>query len=154
MTRPKRCRWVDLEPPVAFFKPRGIPLGELEVVDMGVDEFEALRLKHLEGLDQVDAAVDMKISQPTFHRVLESAHSKITDALVNGKAIKIEGGNYMVREGERLFKCYECQNEWQEPYGTGRPDECPRCESTNIHRAPQDRGYARRHGGRCGHEHN
>jgi predicted DNA-binding protein (UPF0251 family) len=154
MTRPKRCRWVDLEPPVAFFKPRGIPLGELEVVDMGVDEFEALRLKHLEGLDQVKAAVDMKISQPTFHRVLESAHSKIADALVNGKAIKIEGGNYMVREGERLFKCYECQNEWQEPYGTGRPEECPRCESTNIHRAPQDRGYARRHGGRCGHGHN
>jgi predicted DNA-binding protein (UPF0251 family) len=145
---------VELEPPVTFFKPRGIPLGELEVVDMGVDEFEALRLKDLEGLDQMKGAVDMKISQPTFHRVLESAHSKIADALVNGKAFKIEGGNYMVREGERLFKCYECQNEWQEPYGTGRPNECPKCESTNIHRAPQDRGYTRRHGGRCRHGHN
>jgi predicted DNA-binding protein (UPF0251 family) len=144
---------VELEPPVTFFKPRGISLAQLELVTVGVDEFEALRLNDLEGLDQVKAAAEMEISQPTFHRVLQLAHSKIADALVNGKAVKIEGGNYKVREGERLFKCYECQNEWQEPYGTGRPNECPKCQSTNIHRAPQDRGYARRHAGRCRHGH-
>ena len=85
----------------------------------------------------------MNVSQPTLHRILESAHKKVAESLVQGKAFGIGGGNYEMREGERLFKCYECENEWQEPYGTGRPCECPKCNSTNIHRAPRDRGYAR-----------
>jgi predicted DNA-binding protein (UPF0251 family) len=150
MVRPKKCRWVCSEPFVDYFKPRGVPLTALEKVDLTVDELEAIRLKDLEGLDQEHAAVTMKISQPTFHRILESAHHKIAEGLVKGKAIRIEGGDYVVREGERLFKCYDCQNEWQEPYGTAKPAGCPKCESTNIHRAPQDRGYvrARRGGGR------
>ena len=121
----------------------------LEKVSLTVDELEAIRLKDLEGLDQEDAALTMKISQPTFHRILESAHHKIAEGLVKGKAIGIEGGDYVVREGERLFKCYDCQSEWQEPYGTPRPAKCPKCESANIHRAPQDRGYVRA-GGRGG----
>ena len=122
---------------------------ELEQISLAVDELEALRLKDLDGLEQEKAAATMNVSQPTFHRILESAHNKITDALVNGKAIRIEGGNYMVREVTRLCKCYDCKNEWQEPYGTARPSRCPKCNSANIHRAPQDRGYARR-GGRTG----
>jgi predicted DNA-binding protein (UPF0251 family) len=149
MARPKKCRWVCCEPSVTFFKPRGIPLTELDRTSLAVDELEALRLKDLDGLDQEKAAAAMNVSQPTFHRILESAHNKTADALVNGKAIRIEGGSYMVREGARLFKCYDCQNEWQEPYGTARPVKCPKCDSTNIHRAPQDRGCARR-GGRAG----
>jgi predicted DNA-binding protein (UPF0251 family) len=132
-----------------MFKPRGIPAIELEMVTFGLDEFEALRLKDLEGLEQEEAAARMNVSQPTLHRILESAHKKTADCLVHGKALVIEGGNCEMREGERLFKCSECQNEWQEPYGTGRPDECPKCQGTNIHRAPQDRGFAGRHGGRC-----
>jgi predicted DNA-binding protein (UPF0251 family) len=116
---------------------------ELEGVSLAVDEFEAIRLKDLEFLEQERAAATMNISQPTFHRILESAHNKVADALVNGKAIRIEGGDYLVKEGARLFKCYDCQNEWQEPHGTGRPARCPKCNSTNIHRAPSDRGYAR-----------
>ena len=149
MARPKKCRWVCCEPSVTFFKPRGIPLTELERTSLAVDELEALRLKDLDGLDQEKAAAAMNVSQPTFHRILESAHNRIADALVNGKAIRIEGGSYMVREGARLFKCYDCQDEWKEPYGTARPVKCPKCASTNIHRAPQDRGYTRR-GGRAG----
>ena len=122
---------------------------ELERISLAVDELEALRLKDLDGLEQEQAATTMNVSQPTFHRILESAHGKVADALVNGKAIRIEGGDYMVREGVRLFKCYDCQNEWQLPYGTARPARCPKCNSANIHRAPSDRGYARR-GGRAG----
>jgi predicted DNA-binding protein (UPF0251 family) len=142
-----------------MFKPRGIPATELETVTLGLDELEAMRLKDLEGLEQEDAAVRMHVSQPTLHRILESAHKKTAESLVQGKAIVIEGGNYDMIEGERLFMCYECQNEWQEPYGTGRPCECPKCNSTNIHRAPRDRGYARmcrRRGaeGRCSHGQN
>jgi predicted DNA-binding protein (UPF0251 family) len=141
---------IDGEPSVTYFKPRGVPLTELEKVSLAMDEFEALRLKDLEGLEQEQAATTMKVSQPTFHRILDSAHKKVADALVKGKAIRIEGGDYVIREKEeeRLFKCYECENEWQEPYGTGRPSECPKCNSMNIHRAPSDGGYARIFGGR------
>ena len=121
----------------------------LERVSLVVEELEAVRLKDLEGLDQEKAATTMNVSQPTFHRILQSAHNKVADALVNGKAIRIEGGDYVVREGARLFKCYDCKNEWQESYGTGRPARCPKCNSANIHRAPSDRGYVRR-GGRAG----
>jgi predicted DNA-binding protein (UPF0251 family) len=122
----------------------------LDRVSLAVEELEAVRLKDLEGLDQVKAAATMNVSQPTFHRILESAHGKVADALVNGKAIRIEGGDYMIREGGRLFKCYDCQNEWHVPYGTARPARCPKCKSANIHRAPSDRGYARRGGGAGG----
>jgi len=129
---------------VNYFKPRGIPMTALERISLAVDELEALRLKDLEALEQEQAATNMNVSQPTFHRILESARDKVADALVNGKAIRIEGGDYVVKKGARLFKCYDCQNEWQEPHGTGRPGRCPKCNSTNIHRAPSDRGYARR----------
>jgi len=142
---------VYCEPSVNYFKPRGVPLTELDKISLAVDEFEALRLKDLEGLEQEKAAAMMNVSQPTFHRIIQSAHTKVADALVNGKAIRIEGGDYVVREGERLFRCYDCKNEWQEPYGTGRPARCPKCDSTNIHRAPTDRGSMRRgaRGGGC-----
>jgi len=96
MVRPHKCRRVNLEPNVTYFKPRGIPLVELEEVILQVDEFEAVRLKDLEGLDQEECAKKMNISQPTFHRLVLSARKKISDAIVNGKAIKIEGGTYRV----------------------------------------------------------
>jgi predicted DNA-binding protein (UPF0251 family) len=63
-----------------------------------VEELEAVRLKDLERLDQEPAAARMGISQPTLHRTVVSAHKKIADALVNGKALRIEGGTYLVRE--------------------------------------------------------
>lgn len=66
----------------------------LEETVLTVDEFEAVRLKDLEGLEQEEAARKMRISQPTFHRLLIDARKKIADAIVNGKAVKIEGGNY------------------------------------------------------------
>ena len=99
--RPKKCRWVCGEPSVTFFKPRGIPMMVLDRVSLAVEELEAVRLKDLEGLDQVKAAANMNVSQPTFHRILDSAHRKIADALVRGKAIKIEGGEYVVKKRAR-----------------------------------------------------
>jgi predicted DNA-binding protein (UPF0251 family) len=135
---------------VKYFKPRGIPMASLESVGLSVDEFEAIRLKDLEGLEQTVAADSMKISQPTFHRVIEAARKKVADALVNGKAIRIEGGDY-VSDMNRKFKCVDCNHEWEEPHGNGRPKACPKCESKNIHRAPEDRGYARFGRGHRGH---
>jgi len=83
---------------VTFFKPRGIPLAELKEVSVTVEELEAVRLKDLEGVEQEPTAAQMGISQPTLHRILLSARRKIADALVNGKALKIEGGTYVLRE--------------------------------------------------------
>lgn len=84
------------EPGFYRFRPMG--LSGIGGVTLAVDEFEAVRLKDLEGIGQVDAAKKMDVSQPTFCRILESARKKIADAIVNGKEIRIEGGEYMVEE--------------------------------------------------------
>ena len=81
-------------PNFTYFKPAGIRMTELEEVVLTVDEFEAVRLKDLEGLEQEEVAKKMDISQPTLHRLLLSARKKIAEAIVKGKAIKIEGGVY------------------------------------------------------------
>ena len=94
MPRPRICRRVKFLPETTYFKPAGVPLRELEEVVLTVDEFEAIRLKDMERLEQEECAKKMKISQPTFFRLLNSARKKIADAIVNGKAIKIEGGIY------------------------------------------------------------
>jgi len=97
MVRPRLCRRVRFNPDVTYFKPRGIPLRELEEVILPIDEYEAVRLKDLEGLEQEECAKKMNISQPTFHRLVLSARKKIADAIINGKAIKIEGGHYKLK---------------------------------------------------------
>ena len=96
MPRPRVYRRVGLQPHTTYFKPAGIRMVELEESVITVDEFEAVRLKDLIGLDQEEAAKRMDISQPTFHRLILSARKKIADAIVNGKAIRIEGGNYKI----------------------------------------------------------
>ena len=90
--RPKKIRWVKCVPGERCFKPLCRPLNKLEGVYLTLDEFEAVRLACLEGLKQVDAAKLMRISRPTFSRILTSAQKKIADGLVNIKAIHIEGG--------------------------------------------------------------
>ena len=151
MARPRNCRRVGSMPESNYFKPRGIPLSMLEEVILNVDEFEALRLADLEGLYQEQAAEKMNVSRPTFGRIVDSAHKKVAEALVQGKALKIEGGEFEMAS-MRKFRCYNCQHSWELPYGTGRLETCPSCKSGNIHRAQEDRGYARGDGrgkGRC-----
>jgi len=96
MARPRLCRRVGYNPEITYFKPRGVPLADLEEVILNVDEFEAVRLKDLEGLEQEECAKKMNISQPTFHRLALSARKKIADGIVNGKALKIDGGNFKI----------------------------------------------------------
>lgn len=150
MPRPRQCRRVGCLPSVAYFKPRGIPLCELEEVALAVDEFEAIRLADLDGLYQEDAAEKMGISRQTFGRAIESARRKVADALVNGKALRIEGGDFMVAN-MRTFKCSDCQHSWQMAHGTPRPAECPACHGTNLHRAGEERGPQGQHGRGCCH---
>jgi predicted DNA-binding protein (UPF0251 family) len=92
MPRHKIPRCVYFDPGVVYFKPQGVPLRFLEEVVLEPDELEALKLYEVDGLDQTASADKMKISQPTFARILDSAHKKIADALIKGKAIRVEKG--------------------------------------------------------------
>ena len=143
MSRPFRCRRVSFIPDVTYFKPAGIPLRDLEEVRLSVEEAEALRLKELEGLEQEQGAEKMNISRPTFQRVLASARKKVADALLNGKAIKIEGGNFEL--AHRRFRC-QSGHEWDVETPTSSPPIlCPTCRTPDIKPVlPEGFGYGRR----------
>jgi len=126
MPRPRCRKNIGFLPQVTYFKPAGIRMGELEEVVLQHDELEAIRLKDLLGESQEEAAQKMNVSQPTFHRLLLSAHEKIAHAIVNGKALRIEGGNVAIDErfvppcGWRHM-CRHGWNDKQKPpeYGMG-----------------------------------
>ena len=98
MPRPVRSRRVACAPAAILFKPAGIPASELPDVVLALDEFEALRLADHEGLYQEAAAMRMGVSRQTFGRIVESARHKVADALVNGKALRMEGGKTVMHE--------------------------------------------------------
>ena len=89
-------RRVFSEPEVVYFKPAGVRMAGLKEIILKVEEFEALRLKDLGKMGQEEAAESMGISQPTFCRLVSSARKKVADAIVNGKALRVEGGNFEV----------------------------------------------------------
>jgi len=132
MGRRQLWRKVSFVPPITYFKPAGIPLVALNEVNLLVEEAEAIRLKDLEGLEQEECAQKMNISRTTFSRILDSARQKIADALLNGKAIRIEGGNFEM--AVRRFRCVS-GHEWDVPFETmisAPPEFCPRCETPSI----------------------
>jgi predicted DNA-binding protein (UPF0251 family) len=95
MPRPKKRRFVSAYPAIPVFVPQGVPVaGE---VFMTVDELESIRLSDFEHLDQETAANMMNISRHTYGRILASARSVLAEALITGKALKIEGGVYEFR---------------------------------------------------------
>ena len=146
MSRPNKLRCVNFLPGVGYFRPEGVPINALQEICLSVEEVEALRLKDLGGLEQEECAGRMCISRPTFHRVLGSARGKIADALVNGKAIRIEGGDFELPQ--RRFKCGNDGHEWDVPFEAlaGRlPLTCPTCASVNIQPVPL-RGFGGRRG--------
>ena len=89
MPRPRLCRKIKFNPDVTYFKPQGVPMRELEIVELTAEEIEAYRLRHINDMEQQEAADKMHTSQSTYQRILYSAYKKIADALINGKAIKI-----------------------------------------------------------------
>jgi len=100
VARPRKTRMVNFEHNTRHFRPSGNPVDDVDEINITIDELESLRLNYLEQLNQSDAAVRMHIHQSTFQRTLRRTLEKITDALVNGKAIKIEGGNYIMPGGD------------------------------------------------------
>ncbi len=102
MPRPCCLRHIGFMPNAVFFRPAGIPACALEQVRLTLDEVEALRLADLNGLYQEQAAEQMKISRPTFSRIVEEARRKVADALIHGKALRLEGGIVKMNEaGEK-----------------------------------------------------
>ena len=99
MARPKKCRMVDAAPGVRLFKPQGIPARQLEEIYLSLEGYEALRLADLEGLRQNEAAERMKISRQTFGRVLAEARRAVTETIVKGLVLRIEGGDYRTVDG-------------------------------------------------------
>ena len=148
MPRPKRCRRIASLPDFALFKPAGVPGRTLQEVELTVDEYEALRLADYEGLYQEDAAKRMGVSRQTFGRIVESARKKVAKVLVEGMALRIQGGEVEMAD-MRTFECADCEHVWEVPFGTGRPAECPACQSKNFRRAKDasvgEGGSRRRH---------
>ena len=89
MPRPRLCRRIRFNPKVTYYKPQGVPMRSLEVIELTTEEVEALRLKNIKELDQSECAKQMKTSQSTFQRILSSAYKKMSQALISGQAIKI-----------------------------------------------------------------
>ena len=137
MVRPRKDRFVAFNPHISYFKPRGIPMLALEEVKLTVDEREAIRLSDLLGLSHEEAGKKMGVSRATFGRIVQRARKVIADALIHGKAINVEGGNYQIAEAVRVFACRDCQFHWEEPCGTGKPECCPSCRKEDVHRIPQ-----------------
>ena len=134
MVRPQKERRVAFNPEISYFKPRGIPMFDLEEVCLTVDQREAIRLSDLMGLSHEEAGRQMGVSRATFGRIIQRAREAVADALINGKAINVEGGNYQLVNKARIFRCSDCDHEWVEPLGTGRPPHCPSCKNKDFYR--------------------
>ncbi len=90
MPRPKKPRRLRFSPDVCYYKPQGVPLRDLKEVVLLADELEALKLHDVDGLNHLQSAKKMNISQPTFGRVLNIAYKKLAQAIVGGKAIRLD----------------------------------------------------------------
>ena len=134
MVRPQKNRMVGFNPEISYFKPRGIPMMQLEEVRLTIDEREAIRLSDLLGLSHEDAGQRMGVSRATFGRIIQRARQVVADALINGKAINVGGGNYRIVDQNRIFRCKKCSHVWDAPEGTGRPPHCPSCKKDDLHR--------------------
>ncbi len=141
MVRPKRVRRICFRPDTTYFKPAGIPLVGLEESMLSFDEIEAMRLIDSEEMSQDDAAKRMKISQSTLSRIIKSGRKSLTGAIVNGNAIRIQGGNFKLDISKTQFdsqrrlltktvcRCPSC--EYEKPHMRGHPCAkmtCPKCK--------------------------
>ena len=111
MAKPKKKRTVHSPPPVALFKPQGIPAHQLEHIILHVDEYEALRLVDFLGMDLESAAKELSVSRATCARITTEARKKVAKAITLGRAIRIEGG---------VFQISSPGHGWREGPGAGR----------------------------------
>lgn len=132
MTRKRSCGLLEMQFCLRRYSPH--PASAAERIELGLEELEAIRLKDLEGKEQADCAASMKLSRPTFQRVLYAAREKVARALVEGREICVRGGNYIPQK--RTFKCLDCGEVWElDPCGENADNgclcPCPRCGGMN-----------------------
>jgi len=132
MGRRTRRRWVG-QPPDNFYFSSESPSPDKNTT-LTVAEFEALRLKHYANLNQQEASEWMGISQPTFSRVIEQAHQKLTQALIEGKIIKVFGGEFDYKVTFIGYGCVDCNHEWEDS-SASRENKvtCINCNSNNVY---------------------
>ena len=147
MVKPRKNRNVLYPPWMHYFKPHGhMPFNPSSLVILKIDEYETIRLADHENLKQEEAAKRMNISRPTFTRLINSARKKIADAMVNGKMIRIEGGNFIFLKNR--MRCNSCGKIWETDIRTRTSKPCPGCGSQNIEDMSRrfGRGRFRGHG--------
>ncbi len=105
MARPRHCRYVEHKPNATYFKPCGVPLRLLDEVRLPVEGLEALRLSDLEGLNTSEAAAKVRVSRFTYARTLTAARRAVAEALISGKALRVEGGTYAFVDTCDVPKC-------------------------------------------------
>lgn len=127
MVRPRLRRRVSGKFDITYFKPAGIRVCDLQCVYLTLDELEAIRLTDFEQLYQAQAAEEMKVSRQTLGNILKSARKKIAEALIQGKAIRIEGGS--VNLFCNRFYCPKCDNTFETD---ASEKSCPECDSKNV----------------------
>lgn len=129
MSRPKKERMVHQPPLYTAFKPVGIMGSALQQLALNLDEYEAIRLADYLGMDHAEAAEEMEISRSTFTRLIEEARKKVSQFLIEGKQLYIEGGNIHFRGN--VIRCLDCGH----MFNTGFENDlikCPACGSTNL----------------------
>jgi predicted DNA-binding protein (UPF0251 family) len=131
------CRRIRFLPEVTLYKPAGVPGRLLEQIVLSVDELEALRLADLEGVLQQEAAQQMGVSRQTFGNILARARRKLAEALIHGKALRIEGGHVELAEGRQYF-CSDCHHSWATAFGGAQPVACPRCHHRHLRRTYEE----------------
>ena len=121
--RPKKNRCVKFNLSEVYFKPRSVPMFELEEINLTVDEIEAVRLCDYLEMSHEKAGKSMDVSRSTFGRIIQGARKKIAEALIYGKAIKIEGGVYKIKNGALCFY-KKCKHHWAKR----KLNKCPKCK--------------------------
>ncbi len=133
MPRPNKSRKVFSNPGAFCFQPVGI-LNTNDTVELTLDEFEAIRLADYEGLYQGKAAEKMEVSRQTFGNIINSAHKKIADFLINVKTLKITGGDIEYETDDENFICFRCKIFGNTNFKVEKKELCPNCVSPHLHR--------------------
>lgn len=129
MPRPKNNRIVYQPPIFTKFKPMGVKGRDLDTVCLSLDEFEAIRLADSLGMFHEEASEKMQISRSTFSRLIDKARGKVSEMLINGKKLVVEGGNVHFRKN--VMKCKSCAHLFEATLDK-IIKECPSCKSQEL----------------------